>query len=63
MVNQEKIDDIIERAMLAAAGFQQFTQEQTDILQESQKLPVHSDRYFDTSLDEAQLIKEYTNIH
>ncbi len=63
MVNQEKIDDIIERAMLAAAEFQQFTQEQTDILQESQKLPVHSDRYFNTSLDEAQLIKEYTNIH
>lgn len=49
--------------MLAAAEFQQFTQEQTDILQESQKLPVHSDRYFDNSLDEAQLIKEYTNIH
>lgn len=30
MVNQEKIDDIMERAMLAAAEFQQFTQEQTD---------------------------------
>ncbi len=30
MVNLEKIDDIVERAMLAAAEFQQFTQEETD---------------------------------